>query len=200
MGDLERGVRRRLDARVLSIESNHHWALVATSKKTIDANLDHIFLYVKRMLSRKGGKDESGIHFPTLRTARMLNPSEVMWTETTFTYGLVGQEYKLEVSLCRQLGSRSQSAAHTEFRLFSPTWDDAMGFTEGSPCDEWDLGSNLDALFPAGVWDSPGTNRFGSFMATVEQVKSFLVEATSQVPTGQEDLVVFSKDGEFDGE
>lgn len=150
------------------------------------------------MLSQKGGTDDSGIHYPTLREGRVLRPYERVWTETTFTYGLVGLPYRLEIALCRQLYGQGKSAAHTEFRMYAPAWDIAMGGTEGLMCDEWDHGVDLEALFPANDWDVQGTGRFGSFIAAVERVKSFLVEASKRAPNA-EDTLELSEDRGFDG-
>ena len=141
---------------------------------------------VADLICPKAEKDRHGIRFPT--SADPLRTYETAWTETSFRYRIPGQQYILEVSLCRNWHDDHPTKGYTEIRFFSKDWDALMGGIEGGMRDNWELGANLDALFPEDALDHSETSRYRRFIDTVNQIKQFVVEAAGQYPDSQEDV------------
>lgn len=165
---------------MLTHTSKFHWSLEILSKEVFHGNGDGFHDVVRRiLLSTKIERDILGFPYPTLRPGTKLSPGDEAFVETVLQYKLSGQPFILEIILCRSIENGAVSSCGIS--MSSRMWDDQMGPKEGEDCDRWELGSDLQALFPPLTPVDAGRPRetdsmsgFRSFLGTVENVRAFL--------------------------
>jgi len=166
--------------KMLTHTSKFHWSLEILSKEKFHGNGQVLHDIVRRiLLSTTIERDILDFPYPTLRPGVKLNAGDEAFVETVLQYKLLGQSFILEIVLCRSI--ESGAVSNCGISMYSRMWDDQMGPKEGEDCDRWELGSDLQALFPpltrvdAGrPQEKDSMSGFRSFLDTVEKVRAFL--------------------------
>lgn len=133
---------------------------------------------VRNLLSSTEIKQDSlGFPYPSLRPGRRTSGNDKAVIHTVLQYKLMEHPYILEISLYR--GIESEAVGNCGVSMYSNIWDEHMGPKEGEDCDRWELGSDLQVLFPSSPPPpkSDSTSGFRPFIATVEMIREFVSSA-----------------------